>query len=257
MHPRITVNQVCFGKVTTLREDVDLLGEAGASRMGVHRDKLAAGGWAVEALSGLTVTHLIHRDTFTLDAPEAWPGEREELARTVDAAVELGAGCVYLTTGPRGRLGWDEAVAAFAEAVAPVEQRVPLLVETANPQFADIHFLHTLRDTVDVAGAAGIGVCVDIHPCWTERGLRETIGRASGSIGLVQVSDYAPGTYSLSRSVPGDGIIPLEAIIGWIAEGGYDGFFDLELRGPYDEGDVSAVRRAAAQLAPILERACG
>jgi sugar phosphate isomerase/epimerase len=262
MHPRITVNEASFPKTTTLADDLRDWGLAGAARVGVHRDKLLAAGWdgglAAIRDSGLTVTHLIHRRTFELARRDTWESGCDELVRTVDAAASLGAVCVYLTTGPAGGLEFDAAAAAFADAVAPAVAHasscgVALLVETANAQFADIHFLHTLRDTVDAALAAGIGVCLDIHPCWTERGLRATIARGAGRIGLVQVADYEPGTHSLERSVPGDGIIPLAEILGWVAEGGYDGLFDLELRGVYEEGDVAAIRRAAVQLEPILE----
>ena len=255
MHPRISVNHASFPKTTTLADDLRVCQDAGAERIALHRDKLARSGWDLGAVraSGLTVTHLIHRNAFVLDAPATWDAARAELTRTLVTADALGAERVYLTTGPRGPLDFDAAAAAFTAAVAPCVTDA-LLLETANPQFADIHFLHTLRDTVDVAEQAGIGVCLDIHACWTERDLRATIARAAGRIGLVQVSDYAPGTYTLDRSVPGDGVIPLGEIIGWVEAGGYDGVYDLELRGEHAEGLAGALRRAAAQLAPILER---
>src|SRR5262249_19247463 len=154
-----SVNHASFPKTTTLAEDLRVCEQAGAERVGLHRDKLARAGWKLQ--TNLTVTHLIHRNAFVLEAPGTWDAAPAELGRTLEAAEALGADRVYLTTGPRGALDFDAAAAAFSTAVAPCASD-RLLVETANPQFADIHFLHTLRDTVDVAEQAGIGVCLDI-----------------------------------------------------------------------------------------------
>jgi sugar phosphate isomerase/epimerase len=56
--------------------------------------------------------------------------------------------------------------------------------------------------------------------------------------------------------VPGDGAIPLERILGWILEAGFEGAFDLELIGPRidREGHVQAVRRAGDWLGETLVR---
>ena len=74
--------------------------------------------------------------------------------------------------------------------------------------------------------------------------------RAGPSPASVQVSDYVAGDKSFPcRAVPGDGMIPLERIIGWILEAGYTGGFDLELIGPRidAEGRLEATRRARRQ----------
>ncbi len=69
------------------------------------------------------------------------------------------------------------------------------------------------------------------------------------------MSDYAPGSRTLDRAVPGEGVIPLERIIGWILATGYGGLFDIELvdsAGSTDRDD--ALSRAVANLTAILER---
>ena len=60
-----------------------------------------------------------------------------------------------------------------------------------------------------VAEEAGIGVCIDLHACWTESGLRQSIARAVPLSAMVQISDYVPGNETMDRAEPGAGMIPL------------------------------------------------
>ena len=57
-------------------------------------------------------------------------------------------------------------------------------------------------------------------------------------------------------TVPGDGAIPLERLLGELLEAGYTGVFDLELVGPRieSEGNRAASRRAAERISEILTR---
>jgi sugar phosphate isomerase/epimerase len=159
-------------------------------------------------------------------------------------------------------LTWEQAAERFAVLVAPCREQaaaagVRLLVENASVFNADIHIAHTLTDTITLAELAGIGVCMDLHTCWVEAGLRELIERAVPLTGLVQVSDYVLGDrVAPCRAVPGDGAIPLERIIGDVIDAGYDGVFDLELVGPRieAEGPRVATKRAAERLSVLLTK---
>jgi sugar phosphate isomerase/epimerase len=128
---------------------------------------------------------------------------------------------------------------------------VRLMIEPTNPALADLNLPHTLATTIDVAAQAGIEVCLDVHHVWTERRLEIEIASIAGSIGLVQVADYVPGTRGPWRAPPGDGVIPLERILGWVLDGGYEGLFDLELSPGNDD---EAHRRGFEHLAATLER---
>jgi sugar phosphate isomerase/epimerase len=185
----------------------------------------------------------------------------DRLLEAVDLAAAVGAGHVYLLTGGRGTLDWTAAAHRFAQLVAPGRDAaalkgVTLLVENASPFNADIHMAHTLADAVTLAAWAGIGVCVDLHACWTEGGLSDLFKRALPSVGLVQVSDYVLGDRSAPcRAVPGDGAIPLRRILGDVLDAGYQGLFDLELVGPRitAEGAHAATTRAAEYLSTMLD----
>ena len=185
-----------------------------------------------------------------------------DLLGTIAGAAEVGAPAIYLLTGGRGALSWEAAAQRFADLLAPCRdaaQRagVRLLVENASPLNADIHMAHTLPDAVRLARMAGIGVCFELHACWTEADLRGKLADAMPLAGLVQVSDYVLGDRSTPcRAVPGDGAIPLEAILCDVLDLGYTGLFDLELVGPRieAEGPREACTRAARALSDMLDR---
>ena len=101
---------------------------------------------------------------------------------------------------------------------------VPLALEHTNSLRADVGFVHTLRDAIDLARALDIGVCMEINACWGERALGDTIAAGVDRIRLVQLSDYVIGTLTTpDRAVPGDGDIPFDRIVGQLLAAGYSG----------------------------------
>jgi sugar phosphate isomerase/epimerase len=263
MHPRVTIHDHVFPRDETLRVVLAGFARGGAERIGIGRGKFESDGWEVGAAmvrdSGLDLTHVVHGSLFPLQDASAWDVARARAIDTLDAAARLGARCVYGVTGSAMSLSWEDAADAFVVASGPVAAHargvgVPLLIEPTNMLFANVGFLHTLRDTVDLAREAGLGVCLDVQHCWCERGLGETIRRASDSIGLVQLSDYIPGRRDPYRAVPGDGVIPLERIIAAVLEVGYGGLFDLELYGEPGVDPADTIARASDRVSTMLDR---
>lgn len=195
-----------------------------------------------------------------LDADDG--GAAEVLIQAIDAAAGLGMPHVYLISGGRGSLDWEEAAARFAQLLIPCRDHaatrgVALSVETTSPLYADIHIAHTLDDTIRLAEIAGIGITLDLGACWFEGGLADKFRRALPATRLVQVSDYVLGDRSIPcRAVPGDGVVPLERLVGRLLDLGYEGLFDLELTGPRieTEGHRAALHRAAEALSEMLTR---
>lgn len=261
VHPRVTVHDHVFARDAPLAAVLDGFAHGGAQRIGLGRGRLDAAGWeaALDMIrgSGLQISHLVHGPLFVLADRGSWPVAAARAAQTLDAAAALGARCVYGVTGPAMSLEWERAAAAFTEAAKPVAAHardcgVPFLIEPTNMLFANVGFVHTLRDAVDLAAEAGLGVCLDVQHCWPERGLRATIRRAGGLIGLVQVSDYIPGRREPFRAVPGDGVIPLERIARWVLEDGYAGLFDLELYAEPGVAPADTIARAVAVAGELL-----
>ncbi len=266
MHPRVSVHEVAFldESITTFVEHCRAIGVQNMTLVtpllmapgGFEEAKraLSAGGPRVE-----TVNHVFGAyPDLERDSGEA----AEQLQRAIEMAGALGARRIYLITGGRGSLTWEQAAERLAALLAPGRDAaraagITLLVENAPAVNADLHFAHTLSDAITLAGIAGIGVCIELHACWVEAGLRALFRRAMPICGLVQVSDYVLGDRtSPCRAVPGDGVIPLERLLGEVLEAGYEGVFDLELLGPRieAEGCRAATRRAAETLSEMLHR---
>lgn len=259
----VSVSAICtFG--WSLDEDLAFYAEHGITNVGVSLVKLERHGWVDGAArvrdAGLRVTNLIGLGPFHLAQPEQWEQQQARLLHALEAGATVGAECLVVTTGPAGRLTWEQAADALEAALAPVlgearDRGIPFALEHTNSLRVDVGFVHTLRDVVDLAERLDIGVCMEINACWAERGLGTTIAAAVDRLRLVQVSDFAVGTLSTpNRLVPGDGDIPLHRIIGQVLDAGYAGCFDLELIGPAieAEGYASAVPRAVARLEELL-----
>ncbi len=264
MHPRICLHQVAFmGESTSAF--IEHCRAIGVLNMTLVTPKLMQPGGLAEAQAALAsggtramvVNHPIAMGS-NLDL--AGSEESARLAEAIEIAAALGAPLIYLITGGRGRLSWEAAAERFAALLAPClplarAKNVRLLVENASPFNVDIHLALTLGDAVRLAELAGIGLCIELHACWFEGGIREKLARAMPMAGLVQVSDYVAGDRTTPcRAVPGDGMIPIESLLRDVLDAGYGGLFDLELVGPRIDGEgcYAASRRAAENLSEML-----
>jgi sugar phosphate isomerase/epimerase len=198
-----------------------------------------------------------------LSRPELVPDEQARLLDVLDMTVELGAACLGTTTGTALGLDWDQAADALGRALAPVaeaaaEKGVVVAIEQTLPVRAEIGFVHSLRDSADLAARFGLGVIMETNYCFNERGLAETVRSVGDRITRVQVSDLVPpSTVIPDRAVPGDGVIPLTAVVTLMLDAGYSGPFELEMLGPRieHEGYADACRRGVAALSDILDAA--
>jgi sugar phosphate isomerase/epimerase len=266
MHPRVCLHQVGFLSESTA-DFVAFCREIGVRHMTLANPGMLGPGVLDEARTaladgGTAATNLTQVFARYPDIARDAGGAAEALNEAIEAAAALGAPHLYVVSGPRGALDWEAAAERFAEIIAPCRdlaaaRGVALSVETANLLNADIHMAHTLADTIELARVAGIGVTIDLGACWFEGGLAEKFARAMPTTQLVQVSDYVPGDRSTPcRAVIGDGMVPVERLIGQLLELGYAGVFDLELTGPRidAEGHRPAFRRAAENLSEILTK---
>jgi len=167
---------------------------------------------------------------------------------------------MYGLVGPRTADRWDACADAYVNAAGDLagyatDHGVRLAIEPTNWLYADLTFVHTFHDALLVAPRAGMGICLDAFHVWTEAGLREEIAEHASLIAHVQLSDMTRGSRSLPcRAVPGDGDVPLAAVVRWLLDAGYPGVFDCELNGPAIDaiGHHAAAAQAAAWLGRLL-----
>jgi sugar phosphate isomerase/epimerase len=264
VHPRVSVHQVAFLRESTTAF-VDHCRTLGVEHLTLVTPLLIQPGGVQEAQQAIAdggprVTSLNHPFATSPHLAGDEGAATAKLLQAIEIGAKLGATNIYLLTGGRGSLTWEQAAQRFAELIAPCKAAaaragVTLLIENASAFNADIHIAHTLADTLTLADIAGTGICLELHACWMEAGLQNLIRRAMPRIGLVQVSDYVLGDRTAPcRAVPGDGAIPLKRILGDVLDAGYQGVFDLELVGPRidAEGARAATTRGALRLSELL-----
>lgn len=257
---RLSISQICFpgANIAQLEnywralsvERIGCLSPLLLNDIDAMCNMLARNQWQLE-----TVTHvfLVGND---LSQREAVAAARARLLELIGKAERAKARSIYMLTGSRGPLSWEQAADSFCEAIAPCVERaknagIALAIENAPAVYADLHIAHTLQDTLALAEMADIGVCIELFACWAEANLPQLFERAMPRCCLVQVSDYIYGDRTLpARAVPGDGAIPLRQIIQALMNAGYRGAFDLELVGPRidSEGHFAAAQRAMNYL---------
>jgi sugar phosphate isomerase/epimerase len=250
-HPRISVNSLSSLR-QSLPDDVAMWRDLAIAHVGLISPKAEAEGWeAARTLvraAGLRVSNIAT--------------EEHVLVESLELAAALGAGCAYICSGGAGTLPWDQAAAGFCARLAPAVSLADRLgvrigVEPTNPLRCDMSFVFTLRDAIDLARDAGIAVVLDLYSCWYERDFDKLVHNNMDVIALVQVGDYARGTFDTpNRAVIGDGDMPLERLLASLLDAGYSGVFDVEVLGPRieAEGYAPAVRRSVDRLGDLLER---
>jgi sugar phosphate isomerase/epimerase len=98
---------------------------------------------------------------------------------------------------------------------------------------ADFSFLTTLPDTVrllDEIDEPNTGILFDIWHLWDTPDLLEHIRRYARRFVGVHLNDRREPTRSwCDRVLPGDGSADLDGILRALADGGFDGWFELEV----------------------------
>lgn len=262
-HSRLAVSEMCTYPLA-FADELVLWDELGVRHVGVIGPKLDQHG-REKAASSLAersiVATTVITSNFDLSAPDTWATTRTAVNSAVDLAETVG-GCTYFTPGRRDGRSFDQLAASLADAVAPcvtyAETRgVRLAIEPSLR--TDQSFVHTLRDGLEVAQRAGIGIVADLGNCWMERDYEDTIRRAGPHIAAVQFADALYGTPGEpspgGRAVPGDGDLAIGAFIEAALESGYTGAFELEQVGPRieAEGYATALRRAVERASAILK----
>ena len=251
-HPRLSVNAIC-SMTQTLDEDIALWAQLGIDHVGLISPKFDdaghdAGRQAI-ADAGLRVSSM--------------SCYRDGIADTLELTAAVGTGVLYVPPGrAAGAVPWEEAAERFCADVAPLVARarelgVRLAVEPTNPLRTDVSFVHSVRDAVDLARQADLGVVVDFYSAWYERGLDELVRKNIDVVALVQLCDYELGTFDMpNRSAVGDGDIPVERLLRLVLDAGYEGPFDLEILGPRieDEGYRAPLARSVERASEMLQR---
>lgn len=263
LHPRLSLSAITAPH-RPFEGDLDFWSRAGLRCVGLYVGKLRQFGVerAIDAIKdrGFAVSSVI-TGPFTLLDPSRWDAERDAFNRCIDIAQAVG-GAVY---GPPGKGlfdAWDVNAATYAEVVQPCVEygRARGVKVGFEPTLRpNLSFVHNLVDSLDLAEISGADIIVDIGNAYTERDVCKRIAKVAARTALVQVSDVAIGTMEQpgagTRTLPGEGELPIASFLHAAAAAGYQGPFEVEFLGSatVDEDAVRAsLRTMDAMLTELL-----
>lgn len=234
---------------TSFEEDVALASEIGAQGIGICEFKLRAGeeDAQLETLrgAGLRASVCMPANISPLPTGVVFPGpddidERVELmcasmrrlAPFEPASVVVITGALRERTREEARRIVVEGLREVARVAAGVGVRLGL-----EPQRVDVlpgrSLVSTLPETLELLeeiGAENIDVVYDVYHLFETDDIVELTREHAGSFGGVQICDWRAETRGwMDRVLPGDGIIDLPALFGALEDGGFDGWYDLEV----------------------------
>jgi sugar phosphate isomerase/epimerase len=251
IHPRVSVNSISTWN-QPLDADIALWADIGVTNVGLMAPKFYGFGWDAGRQAVLDAG--LHVSSMTCYA--------KEIKDTLEFCATVGCELLYTVSGRIGSLPWEAAAERFCEDLAPHVVRadqlgVKLALEATNPLRCDESFVFTIRDSIDLARMAGIGIVCDFFSAWYERGIEKLTRENIDLVALVQICDYKIGTHCTgNRCAVGDGDIPNEQLMALVLEAGYEGDFDLELLGEQldEEGYRAPILRSIERASDMLSR---
>jgi sugar phosphate isomerase/epimerase len=233
---------------TDFEQDLDLCGKLGISGLSVDekkvenldfqdlRDRLARLAIRPAVCAPRTLSIL---PSPAIPGPDKDPELRAaDICKSISRFAALDPTTVFLATGPAGE--YDAASArrivvdgVRAAAQAAKEAGVVLSIEPMRPAHqAQWTIITSLPEAFNLIEEVGedIKITYDVWHLWNSPDILPLTKRYADQIVGVQISDYRnPTRMSADRLLPGQGIIDLPSIFGALEQGGYSGWYDLEV----------------------------
>jgi sugar phosphate isomerase/epimerase len=212
--------------------------------------------------SELVVSNFQGAYLYELDDPPKFKTRQQDALKYLDMAAELGAECFTAECVPRGMMPWDEAAEHIVEqtmAILPEihARNLRLAIEPVSPIRQDVTFINLAADAVDIVRRVddpSFGYLFDTYHLWWQRGIEDLARQSASQIFYVQVSDHKAITLrTQDRAMPGQGIIPLHRLVHALADGGYAGWWELEVISDHNEemGIELALQTAARGITDV------
>lgn len=228
-------------------EDLAAYAAGGAEGIGLAEAKLPEGEDA-ESLgklreSGLTVTICLPTLLSVLPMPPfPGPEDPEERVESLCASVRRLAAfdpvTLLVLTGPAGDRDPEEARKIALEGLREVartarEVGVPIALEPIHASARDdFTIVDTIPDAVVLAEEVGepLGILFDTWHLWDTPDVLDHVRSEAHRFPAVHINDWRAETRGWDdRTVPGEGVMDLPAIFGALEDGGFDGWFELEV----------------------------
>jgi sugar phosphate isomerase/epimerase len=243
----LSINLATVRQQWNLVEAVEACARHGIAAVDPWRDQVATVGLdtAVRAIKdhGMAVSGYCRGGMFPALDAAGRQAAIDDNKRAIDEAAALGAQCLVFVVGGLPQSSRDIAAARqmVADGFAAIlpharASKVPLAIEPLHPMYAgDRSVVNTLKQALDLAEQLGpdVGTAIDAYHVWWDPELEAQIARAGKAKRIFgyHICDWLVPTKDLllDRGMPGDGVIDLPRIRGWIEQAGYRGLTEVEI----------------------------
>ncbi len=229
----------------TFDEDVERYVAAGYEGIGVWRPKLTDFGEerGIDLLidSGLRVSNLLWAGGFTGSDGRGYEDSIQDGIEAIYLASAMRAECLVVYSGSKGGHIYTHArrmTRGALRELIPVAQRadVTLALEPVHVECeGEWTILHNLEETVDFIGSLGsrhVKLAFDTYQLGHAGLHLGQVEKIAPMVAVVHLADSKhPPKGEQNRCLLGEGTIPIGEIIAALQEGGFNGFYDVELMG--------------------------
>lgn len=245
---RVSVNEWSTRPANGVLDDIEQIGRAGFDGIGLWEGKFGDvdDGRIVESLAehDLAAAFCVPRVWTILPVPFNRPGELRDPRERVDAMCEsiprlakfdpevivIGPGVSGDAANPAGPI---EAVHKGLGRVADVAAEHGLQIGfelLAERRGCPIATLPEIVDFIDDVGRENVGVMWDVWHSWCEPDVHERVRSYAHRINSVHINDVqVEERTSFDRALPGEGRGEAGRLIAALLEGGYDGWWEIEV----------------------------
>jgi len=150
---------------------------------------------------------------------------------------------------------WLREIGAAAADVG-VRLAIEPMREANCEEWTIVTSLEQTLELIDEVGDPSIGIVYDTWHLWNSRHIVESTRRFAGRIAGVQVRDYREPRVYRDRMIPGEGVANIPALLAALEEGGYRGWYDLEVISEERLGSAARRVRAEKRRRPAQDLGC-
>lgn len=238
---RLAVSQMTTPR-WSLEEDLERYAEAGVAAIGINWQKLnddaVPSDVALIRRSSMSVSSVGWCGGFT-GAVQSYKDAMLDARRKLRVARQLGASTLVVIPGPQSTHIQKHAARLTADAIAELCEaaegsEVQIALQPMHRLFRQTwSFVHSLDESLailDRVGSERARLCFGTYHLWQEPNLMSRIAEVAHRIAAVQLSDWRdPPRCENDRLLPGDGCIPLAAIVESLERAGYCGWYEMEI----------------------------
>jgi sugar phosphate isomerase/epimerase len=237
---------------TSMEEDLQICTDLGIRGLGIDEKKMEHGqdqelarelaqrGITPSICSPSVITML---PSPTIPGPETAEGRIDAICQSIHRLAAIGGQIVFAASGPLGDYSEADARATVVDGMrravdaareAGVIFAIEPMTKRTNPDMGHIREWSFISLTEVGSLIEDVGdelkIVYDLWHLWDTSDVLTLTRACASSVAGVQLNDYhQPPRLPMDRLLPGQGVIDIPAILDVLEQGGFDGWYDLEV----------------------------